>query len=667
MSIVFGGGSGYVCATASIGRAVRGTCFLGLLAGLVLLTGPIALADGAAPAEPEPSLEQIDRALLVTYFHGITAEIAHREAGVAAVPRILEHLADPSYPRRDNLVAFLEYLGGPESRDGLIAAFTSAELSMAIPEEDRARLMVPHALGRFAARGDEKALDLLLSISSDGAAADLLSRAADGYADRAAARVDLMESVLRGLAYSGAERARDRLVDIGLGRLEGMPPGRDLSGPALDLLEMMGDADSTPGGAASDDSIEVAPETPRDAWGAGIGSDPLGQSHNVDFGAGGAGGNGGADPLDFDTQTSVHENRLTYANHIDLTNDMNNDRLDDVLLNANRRAGAANYSSDVACCATLRRVGDALSFGNPGDGLDRIDNSSEGNAVIGHNVARVKVVRAINWCGGTGSNIIGCAYTPGFGMALVRLSSLNTEAILWIHEYGHNTSLGHATVSSRIMYGTATGNNNGLTQSECNKYHTPSGAANASVSVIGQCEDSDGDTIHDVLDNCPFDVNFSQTDLDDDGVGTTCDNCSSLYNPDQANHDGDEYGNLCDDDDDNDGVPDVDDCAPTNPFASQAPGEPTNLGWALADSTTMNWQNAPFTFGVNVYRAAVELGSDSGWDCLDGAVFGTSYQDVEEPAVGEGFRYILSGENTCGESEAGSDSEGNLRTLTPCP
>ncbi len=64
--------------------------------------------------------------------------------------------------------------------------------------------------------------------------------------------------------------------------------------------------------------------------------------------------------------------------------------------------------------------GNAQTFGSINDGLDTIDNNSELNAVLNNAVARVKVVRIINYCGGSGTNIIGCAWIGGEGMALVR-------------------------------------------------------------------------------------------------------------------------------------------------------------------------------------------------------------------------------------------------------
>ncbi|UCE58476.1 MAG: thrombospondin type 3 repeat-containing protein [Phycisphaerales bacterium] len=86
-------------------------------------------------------------------------------------------------------------------------------------------------------------------------------------------------------------------------------------------------------------------------------------------------------------------------------------------------------------------------------------------------------------------------------------------------------------------------------------------------------EDSDGDGIHDLADNCPFDPNPDQSDSDEcvggesagmpcdyhedcgaagycagDTVGDVCDNCPDHYNPDQADSDGDLVGDVCDSD-----------------------------------------------------------------------------------------------------------------------
>jgi hypothetical protein len=155
-----------------------------LAAGLLLAPASMVRAEDDPGIASSVSLEQIDRALLTTYWHGVTVEIAG-QVGPQAVPRILEHLRDPDYPRRDNLVAFLFYLDGQGVREELISAFTSREFSVGTPEEDRARMMIPQARGMQASRGDREALDLLLSISAGGEKRALLDQAAAAYSNAA--------------------------------------------------------------------------------------------------------------------------------------------------------------------------------------------------------------------------------------------------------------------------------------------------------------------------------------------------------------------------------------------------------------------------------------------------------------------------------------------------
>jgi Glucodextranase, domain B/Thrombospondin type 3 repeat len=71
--------------------------------------------------------------------------------------------------------------------------------------------------------------------------------------------------------------------------------------------------------------------------------------------------------------------------------------------------------------------------------------------------------------------------------------------------------------------------------------------------------DDDDDGINDGPDNCPTDANPTQDDGDVDGVGDACDNCSSDPNPGQEDNELDGVGDICDDDDDNDGVNDFQD------------------------------------------------------------------------------------------------------------
>jgi len=62
-------------------------------------------------------------------------------------------------------------------------------------------------------------------------------------------------------------------------------------------------------------------------------------------------------------------------------------------------------------------------------------------------------------------------------------------------------------------------------------------------------EDSDGDIVFNVCDNCPADPNPLQDDVDSDLVGDVCDNCTVDWNPGQSDFDGDLEGDRCDPDD----------------------------------------------------------------------------------------------------------------------
>jgi hypothetical protein len=59
-------------------------------------------------------------------------------------------------------------------------------------------------------------------------------------------------------------------------------------------------------------------------------------------------------------------------------------------------------------------------------------------------------------------------------------------------------------------------------------------------------EDSDGDGVHNLCDNCRFLGNPGQANADGDGLGDACDNCVPLSNPEQADGDGDGIGDACD-------------------------------------------------------------------------------------------------------------------------
>lgn len=62
-------------------------------------------------------------------------------------------------------------------------------------------------------------------------------------------------------------------------------------------------------------------------------------------------------------------------------------------------------------------------------------------------------------------------------------------------------------------------------------------------------EDTDGDGVHELCDNCPSLANPNQDDADGDRVGDLCDNCPAAANPRQSDVDQDDEGDVCDLDD----------------------------------------------------------------------------------------------------------------------
>jgi hypothetical protein len=622
--------------------------------------GPAASPGWAAgPADPER--DEIVEAMRVVYIHGVTDELAaelRERLGPRMTPVLRELLRDPAFPRRDNVVAFLAHLQGSGARDDLLAFLAAPPAGWGTPEEERALLLAPRALGHLARHGDAAAVDALLALTDPLRGAALLRGAAAAHDDPTGALGALVERALFGLAVSGADRARDRLVDVGLGRIVFAGAHRDLADSALQALELMDEHYGAVGGsgAAATAPADDAPQAATDSSAAGV------------FGESPSSG-GPAKPEDFDTQSRVHDSGLSYANHVDLGNKMTDSRLDSALGRANLRAGSSNYSGDVGCCITFSRLGTAGTFGSPGDGLNSVDTNAELSAVIGNGVARVKVVADLNYCGGPGSNIIGCGNTPGNGIVVVRLGNLTNEGVLWAHEYGHNAGLGHAGSFRRIMYGALHGSNDGLTQNECNSYHSPPFAflTNPVITDTGACTDGDTDEVQDGVDNCPSTANAGQADADGDGFGDPCDNCSSNANPGQEDFDLDGLGDVCDSDDDNDGTPDTSDCAPFDPAVAQAAGEASAVGWQAGSKTTLVWTPGASASVSNVYRGSMGPTFDPGWSCLAADVAGSSFDDGTPVAPGEGLHYLVTGENACGESGAGLDSQGSPRVVDDCP
>jgi len=486
--------------------------------------------------------EKVREAALVTYVHGINQEIADREIGPAGVPILLDLLRDPDFPRRDNVVAFLVYLAQDRDATALVSLLDNPPVDNDRPEEFRAKLMVPEALGHIAARGGVTARELLTRMEND--------------------------SEVR------SDPALAQQVDYG-------------------LLIM-------------DDQLElVEPEYPEPGEGQPF------------------------DPSGIDGSPASHLIGMTYANHVDTNTPMRNSDLDPALEDVSFIMNFEHAPEDMACCIKLEREGDNRSFGVPGDGLDVITTSAELSAVINNPISRVKVVDYIGWCGGPGSGIIGCGYTPGHGMVVVRMSSAHDEGLLWAHELGHNTGLPHNSTPGFIMFASFSSGASKLSSYECYKYHTPHSASQIPITPIGGCHDGDQDHIVSTGDNCPWDWNIDQADADADGVGDVCDNCPDDVNPGQEDCDEDGVGDICD--------------------STNIP--PPIESIYFSSQTTLSW--TPAFYSKRIYRGDVAAGApfvENHVMVAELSAFTAAWTDPEIPDPGTYFYYLVTAFNGCGES-----------------
>ena len=254
---------------------------------VVVLLGAPLVSPAASPASPPAAnglFERVRQAALVTYVHGMTEAIAVEEVGPDGVPALRRLLADRDFPRRDNVVAMLGFLGGDEDARALTALLQAPPAPPEIPEEDRALLLAPQSLGQIASRGSDVALQTLLEMTAHGARGGVLSRAANHGQDPHALREDLLAMALRGLAYAGAKASEARLLEIARGRIEPLAGERALNAAAWSALDLQSELRT---------SHEPAPGT-RDAGAEPPVNDGLGT---------------------LDTQGRVHDLVLTAANH----------------------------------------------------------------------------------------------------------------------------------------------------------------------------------------------------------------------------------------------------------------------------------------------------------------------------------------------------------------
>jgi len=194
------------------------------------------------------------------------------------------------------------------------------------------------------------------------------------------------------------------------------------------------------------------------------------------------------------------------------------------------------------------------------------------------------------------------------------------------------------------------------------------GIANAAQS------NADGDAFGDACDNCPAASNTNQLDGDSDGKGDVCDNCPTIANPSQADLDGDAIGDDCDPDIDGDGVANALDCRPLDGTISGPSGEVDGVTVSRGPTTNLSWSTlSGGTLGYDVSGGVLSLlranGTSTDASCLENDVAGPAWSDSRpEPTAGDGYYYLVRGQNICGTGSYGAATGGAERVPgTACP
>jgi hypothetical protein len=214
-------------------------------------------------------------------------------------------------------------------------------------------------------------------------------------------------------------------------------------------------------------------------------------------------------------------------------------------------------------------------------------------------------------------------------------------------------------------------------------------------------EDSDGDGIRNLCDNCIDAANLDQTDSDHDGAGDACDGCPALAEARQVDSDHDGVGDACDncrlvgnqyqDDGDEDSVGDAcDNCSGLRNVSQgdldqDGEGDACDLNDGLiylAPSPSgpdyVEWQSETGFQQWNVYRGSLSVLRSTrvytqpvGSNPLAARFCRLAVPYVLDPTippVGGRMFYLVSGYQNGIETGLGTDSTGAPRPITsPCP
>ncbi|MGH9750385.1 MAG: right-handed parallel beta-helix repeat-containing protein [Candidatus Polarisedimenticolia bacterium] len=184
--------------------------------------------------------------------------------------------------------------------------------------------------------------------------------------------------------------------------------------------------------------------------------------------------------------------------------------------------------------------------------------------------------------------------------------------------------------------------------------------------------DSDGDGVPDLDDGCPLAPTGTQADTDQDGRPDDCDNCGTAPNAEQGDFDADGAGDACEDSD-GDTVLDLLDCAPALRHQWGPPGEiPHALHFPPdAEPSPVQWTLAARGPVSNLYRGLLTGGvgvlPEPGPACLAGGLTLPLHHDGEVPESGTAFYYLAAGANSCGDGPLFTTPEGlPIRAVGPC-
>ena len=162
---------------------------------------------------------------------------------------------------------------------------------------------------------------------------------------------------------------------------------------------------------------------------------------------------------------------FTVTKHIDIT-DIEYDEayFDEKMAEATDRVNlydtqCAGAWTDIPCAIQFEREGDLSTFGNAGDGLNRIDSRAKENAVFNLR-SDVIVVDKIEYCDGFDPLTIGCGLQGARGFVVEKY----VTADVYAHEYGHNVDLDHTSNCQHLIMNEIGGEGNDtLTEDQCSQ------------------------------------------------------------------------------------------------------------------------------------------------------------------------------------------------------